>query len=513
MIRRFISILKRKAPEGTPRSEEDARRVFVLLHGLLMAFAAYAILTGLSGTLRTGSLVVIGLAAVFQALVYVLPEGYISDRYQQRRLIVLGVLITAGWLFPLSLDAEPAAWVVIVVVLVAPLIIQQVTVWIACTAVAIALLVVGRETGWLGSRAVVWETEFVVVQIFLVVWLIFAFLFDSLKLLARLKKELQHERTQARVLSALASSFLAARDVHDVFSGVGEAMDEILHGANCLMVRADPIDNQGTVLAVSGNQDPGRIHSDLGEGSPLREALARGETLYVNNGGPDASAATIAIIANSGLGFPLIICCEAPQRLLNAEALRLIEKVADSAARTIRNVEFLEATREKAQTDPLTGLPNRRSFQTNLRREFERAERHQRPLSLLMIDLDLLKSINDEYGHPVGDAVIQTAGRKIVSASRYSDFLASRYGGEEFAVILPETDLEGAVAAGQRICEAISETRLPNIRQFTASIGAACYPVNAGTREGLIEAADEALYGAKRSGRNQVIASDAHTLV
>jgi diguanylate cyclase (GGDEF)-like protein len=179
----------------------------------------------------------------------------------------------------------------------------------------------------------------------------------------------------------------------------------------------------------------------------------------------------------------------------------------------MQNVEFLRVTREKAQTDALTGLPNRRSFQWNLRREFERAERHQRPLSLLMIDLDFLKAINDEYGHPVGDTVIRTAAEKIVSASRYSDYQASRYGGEEFAVILPETDLEGALAAAGRICQAIAEARLSTVRQFTASIGAACYPVNAATQESLIAAADEALYHAKRSGRNQVAASDSHTLV
>lgn len=494
-------------------AEDENRRVFVLLHGLLMAFAAYAILTGLSGSLRVGSFVVIGLAALFQGLIYVLPEGYIANRRQQQRLIVLGVLITAGWLFPLSLDAEPIAWVLIVAILVTPLIVQRVTVWIACTAVAIATVVIGREAGWLRA-AVLWETEFLVIQLFLVVWLIFAFLFDSLKLLANLKKQLQHEKTQARVLSELASRFLAAEDASDVFLGVSEALDEILRGAGCLMIRVDPLQEVATVIAASESlADQQDTEIAMGEDSPLHNALKSGMVLSLLEGTSEDPTMSLAITANSGLGAPLIISCRTALRILDPETLTLIEKVADAAARTIRNVEFLNVTREKAQTDPLTSLPNRRSFQTNLRREFERAERHQRPLSLLMIDLDFLKSINDEYGHPVGDSVIRTAAQKIVSASRYSDYQASRYGGEEFAVILPETDLEGAIAAGERICEEIASTRLPNVRQFTASVGAACYPVNASSEESLVESADEALYVAKRTGRNQVVASDTHTLV
>lgn len=497
--------LRRKRP-----SEDDGRRVFVLLHGLLLAFAVYAILTGLSGTLQTGSLITIGLATALQALVYVLPDGYLANRPQQKRLILLGVLITAGWLFPLSLKAEPLFWIALVAVLVTPLFVQKVTVWIACTAVAIALMVVGRGVGWVESTPVIWETEFVVIQISLVVWLIFAFLFDTLRLLTRIKRELAHEQIRARVLSALASSFLSAEDVRDVFAGVSHALDDILGGSELVLVRVDPLTDSGTIMDSSGNSEPVDARVDLADGSLLRSALASGKIFTLTD---DGETTTVTITANSGLGAPLIVSCKTPSRTLKPETVALLEKVADSAVRAIRNVEFLKVTREKAQTDPLTGLPNRRSFQSNLRREFERAERHQRPLSLLMIDLDFLKSINDEYGHPVGDSVIRTAAQQIVSASRYSDYQASRYGGEEFAVILPETDLEGAVSAGERICQAIAETRLSAVRQFTASVGAACYPVNATSQDELVEAADAALYQAKRGGRNQVMASRAHTLV
>jgi two-component system cell cycle response regulator len=141
-------------------------------------------------------------------------------------------------------------------------------------------------------------------------------------------------------------------------------------------------------------------------------------------------------------------------------------------------------------------------------REFDRAKRHGRNLSLLIVDLDFLKNINDRYGHPMGDIVIREAADRIVGALRGSDHLAARYGGEEFSVVLPETDREGATSAAERICTAIAASSLPTIGQFTASVGVATYPLNAISKEGLVKAADEALYKAKNAGRNQVATSD-----
>ena len=507
------SILRRIIGSASDGPEDGAREILVLLHGLLMVFAAYAILSGFSGTLRGGAVIILALAFVFQALIYVLPDGYISERDHQRLLIVLGVTITAGWLFPLSLDAEPAAWIIIVLVLVVPLIRQRMTVWVGSTALTIAFVLVGRRLGWLESGPTPWETEFLVVELFLIVWIIYAFLFDSLKSLTRLRDELSHERTQTRVLTRIASSFPSATDARDVFLGVSQALREAFGIERCLMVRADPLQEVGSLVAVSGNSDSDSTGVDLGDGSPLRAALTSGQALYLHDTGSGDPSKVLAITADSGFGHRLIIFCEAPRPLLTSRAVALLEMLADAAVRTIANVQHLGTVQKEAQTDALTGLPNRGSFQSNFSREFERAKRHERPLSLLMIDLDFLKSINDQFGHPMGDAVIRTAAERIVSTTRGTDYLAARYGGEEFAVILPETDMEGALIAAERICEAIARSAMPTVGQFTASIGAACYPVNATTQEGLVQAADEALYSAKRAGRNQVVASASHTLI
>src|SRR5262249_42538220 len=126
-----------------------------------------------------------------------------------------------------------------------------------------------------------------------------------------------------------------------------------------------------------------------------------------------------------------------------------------------------------------------------------------RPLSLLMIDLDFLKSVNDRFGHPSGDLVIRTIAETIRKSCREIDF-AARYGGEEFTVILPDTTVSGAVQAADRIRENVAAQQFPGIGNITASIGVSNYPVNALSKEDLIRVADQALYVAKKDGRDRV---------
>ena len=151
----------------------------------------------------------------------------------------------------------------------------------------------------------------------------------------------------------------------------------------------------------------------------------------------------------------------------------------------------------------MTGLPNHRFFQTTLSTELGRAQRHNRPLSLLIIDLDFLKEVNDRFGHPSGDMVIRTIAENIRKNCRDMDF-AARYGGEEFTVILPETGLAAAIQVADRIRERIGVEKLPGIGYITASIGVSNYPVNALGKEDLIRVADQALYVAKNGGRDRV---------
>ena len=176
----------------------------------------------------------------------------------------------------------------------------------------------------------------------------------------------------------------------------------------------------------------------------------------------------------------------------------------------IRRAFDLEQTRRKANTDGLTGLYNHRYLQERLLQEIERAERYDRPLSVVMADLDHFKSFNDAHGHPRGDEVLIAVSSTLRQVSRASDILA-RYGGEEFTLILPETTHEESLVVAERARQCIDALNLEigtgGTLRVTLSLGIASY-VPGMSKEALIESADAALYSAKRRGRNRVYDAD-----
>ncbi len=164
--------------------------------------------------------------------------------------------------------------------------------------------------------------------------------------------------------------------------------------------------------------------------------------------------------------------------------------------------------RRLSVTDPLTALYNRRYLDENLAREFDRSRRHQLPLSVIVCDVDHFKRYNDRHGHERGDRVLRTVARLMLGALRTHD-LPCRYGGEEFLAVLPSTPAAGAVAMAERLRRDIAEADMDG-EGVTVSIGVASFPeVGADSPQALIEAADRAMYEAKRAGRNQVRAAGA----
>jgi diguanylate cyclase (GGDEF)-like protein len=161
-----------------------------------------------------------------------------------------------------------------------------------------------------------------------------------------------------------------------------------------------------------------------------------------------------------------------------------------------------------AVTDGLTGLFNHRRFQESLAAELKRSERSNRPLSLLMWDVDLFKKVNDQMGHPRGDELLRRLATVLTGAKRQTDLLA-RYGGEEFAVLLPETSKTEAVAVAERMRVAVEQQLNFEAGKWgqtvTVSGGIATWPEDGKTAEEVLIAADQALYVAKRQGRNRVI--------
>jgi diguanylate cyclase (GGDEF)-like protein len=178
------------------------------------------------------------------------------------------------------------------------------------------------------------------------------------------------------------------------------------------------------------------------------------------------------------------------------------------ASASIENVALHEMVSEQAVTDELTGLANNRAFRDVATREAARARRFGHPLSLLMLDVDDFKQVNDTHGHPQGDEVLKRIGAILRDESRGID-LPARYGGEEFAVALPETDPVGAAEVAERIrgrveSEPVGFVDGDGALQVTASLGVASIPESASDVRGLVAAADAALYAAKRGGKNRV---------
>ena len=185
--------------------------------------------------------------------------------------------------------------------------------------------------------------------------------------------------------------------------------------------------------------------------------------------------------------------------------LDLLDTIAPQVAVVVDRMTLREKAGEYAQlsiTDPLTGLLNRRYIEERLVEEINRSDRSGEPVTLLMLDVDEFKSYNDRYGHPAGDEALEMIGQILRENLRGAD-VAARYGGEEFSVLLPETNLEEAQTIAERIRRHVEDTKFPK-RKVTVSIGIATLGGTLDDKERLIKAADDALYAAKRAGRNNI---------
>lgn len=192
------------------------------------------------------------------------------------------------------------------------------------------------------------------------------------------------------------------------------------------------------------------------------------------------------------------------------EEHELLQAVADQAAVAVQNARLHAQTVALSITDPLTGAPNRRHLFQRLEMEIARAHRFGTQLSVLMVDIDHFKQLNDQNGHRAGDEVLQRVADLLGSSVRKVDLLA-RYGGEEFMVLLPQVPKEEASGVAEKLRKAVAET--PDeygpgqpLGRVTISVGVANLPVDATDQEKLVDCADSALYAAKRAGRDKAIA-------
>jgi diguanylate cyclase (GGDEF)-like protein len=181
-----------------------------------------------------------------------------------------------------------------------------------------------------------------------------------------------------------------------------------------------------------------------------------------------------------------------------------LESVADICAAAIQNARYFEKVRQMAFLDGLTGIFNRRYFESRIAEEIERAQRYQNELSIIMIDVDNFKKLNDEFGHLLGDETLRQVSTIFSQNLRKVD-IACRYGGEEFVILAPQTSGEHAHGVAEKLRKVVEGWSFPGVpRPVTVTAGVASYPANGSTRDELVKAADDALYRAKQAGRNRV---------
>ena len=184
----------------------------------------------------------------------------------------------------------------------------------------------------------------------------------------------------------------------------------------------------------------------------------------------------------------------------------MLEVIGNQLTVSLSNARTYARVQALATTDALTGLFNRRMFKERLEEGLARAERSRGPLTLVLLDIDHFKTINDTHGHPVGDQVLRELGAKMADMMRRTD-TAARYGGEEFALILEDTDVSGALVMAERLRREAARMVFDGAEGktfgFTLSLGVAGVGLHADDPDSLVEAADQALYQAKRNGRNQ----------
>ena len=231
---------------------------------------------------------------------------------------------------------------------------------------------------------------------------------------------------------------------------------------------------------------------------------------------PELSSETIdAILTNqpvkSIIVVPLIaqkkefgwFCVFSSREELASAEMDFLSIFAKQIEMAITIADLFQAVRDQAVTDALTGLYNRRYFEEALEKEVQRTKRQKQPFSIIGIDLDFLKKINDTYGHAYGDIAIKTIADVLKSNARSVD-VPARIGGEEFNVLLPGINSEGAMVAAERIRKAIENAEIDTVGHITGSLGVATYFEHTDNVEELLELTDQAMYTSKRNGRNKV---------
>ena len=332
----------------------------------------------------------------------------------------------------------------------------------------------------------------------------------TLGVTTKLARLLQEQAEREIAVNRLATAIRNSLELDSVLQTAADEVGRALNVQSCAVrVEGALVGRQMTTYHFRDDiADSGARASLVTDVDAISQKLAACPKAYVVDGdatsaGPVLADAVVPLIYQGSFVGLLLVRSDDVTRIWAENELLLLHTVADQLAVAVNQAHLFAQMQQQALTDGLTGCYNRRSFELQLERDLHLATRMRQPLSLIMLDLDHFKYINDQAGHEAGDEALCMLADNLRAELRAVD-TAARFGGDEFVIILPQANAEGATLVAERLRQRIEKMEVTGFGRATASFGVATFPAHASSRDTLVVAADRALYNSKRGGRNRV---------
>jgi diguanylate cyclase (GGDEF)-like protein len=331
----------------------------------------------------------------------------------------------------------------------------------------------------------------------------------TLGVTTKLAQLLQEQAQREIAVNRIATAMISSQRLEDVLQTAANEVGRALNVPTCVRVYGESTNDATTKCSANCPEDLGedseRLAAHLAD---IDYRLMISPKTHIDDDdhrvtSSDFAQAVVPLMnQEKAIGF-LLILSDDPSRIWADNEVLLLHTVADQLTVAVNQARLFTEMEQLALTDGLTGCYNRRWFDLQLERDLLLATRMRHSVSLVMIDLDNFKRINDQAGHETGDIALRMLATALRNELRAVD-TAVRFGGDEFAVILPQATIEGGLLVAKRLRNRIEQIEVPGYEGMTASFGVATFPTHAITRDSLITAADRALYNSKNIGRNSV---------